>query len=69
MAGFYKGYVIGKWETYWAWDPDLYVPLTISGTQLCRIVGKYLDDNPDKHHLVGDWLVRQSITEAFGVKK
>jgi len=62
---FYMGYIAGTVDEM---DHLLSLPPNVTLGQLCRIVGKYLDDNPNFHQLSASILIWTPIYIAFNKK-
>lgn len=61
----FTGYVCGVADSLW----NLSYPTGVTIGQLCAIVGKYLEEHPEKLHLSGSLLVISAFNEAFPSKK
>ena len=69
-AAFYQGYVIAHAEAYSNMAANVTGggkgwPEGILTGQIMLIYGKYLEENPEKHHLSGMSCFHQALMEAF----
>lgn len=78
-SGRFMGYVTGVLDLYEGVDLILYIKKLGSSTfevpngvplgQICRIVGKYLNDHPERLHESGAVLILSALKEAFPKNK
>jgi hypothetical protein len=65
MAANYIGYIIGVFD---ATESEYRSPEDITVGQLCHIVAKFLENNPERWSEPADRLVRQALRKAFPKK-
>ncbi len=66
--GAYYGYVIGVADVITSQE-RISMPSNVTNGQVCMIVGKYLDENPEKLHLPSVILIGASLYDVFPPKK
>jgi hypothetical protein len=66
-TGFFLGYVKGFRDSLYLTD-SIYIPEGVTLGQMCLVVGKYLEDHPEKLHQDMYILVREALTKAFPKK-
>jgi hypothetical protein len=66
-ANIYSGYVAGVADAYNG--NMISIPSTVTVSQLCEIVGKYLEDNPDLRHAEASGLVLLALGKHYPMPK
>lgn len=66
-SGEYTGYIIGVADS--TIGVDWCAPENIKVNQIRKVVAKFLEDNPDKHHFTASSLVIGALHESFPCKK